>query len=109
VNERDLTELLGRHASRHSDPGAAVGLLHEGSAAIPCHGIADARTGEPVSMQTRFAVCSLTKSMVAIAIIRLAQSGALSLDDPAARHVPELHARAWAERATVRDLQPQRA
>jgi CubicO group peptidase (beta-lactamase class C family) len=104
VNERDLTELLGRHASRHSVPGAAVGILHEGSVAIACHGIADARTGDPVSKQTRFAVGSLTKSMVATAIARLAQSGALSLDDPAARHVPELHASAWAERATVRDL-----
>ncbi|MGN6681531.1 MAG: serine hydrolase domain-containing protein, partial [Streptosporangiaceae bacterium] len=100
----ELTELLERHASRHSVPGAAVGILHEGSAAIACHGIADVRTSEPVTTETRFAVGSLTKSMVATVIARLAQSGALSLEDAAARHVPELRGSRWAERATVRDL-----
>jgi CubicO group peptidase (beta-lactamase class C family) len=42
--------------------------------------------------------------MVATVIARLAEAGRLSLDDPAAAHVPELRGREWAERATLRDL-----
>lgn len=85
-------------------PGAAVALLSEGATATAYCGVADVTTGEPVTPETRFAVGSLTKSMVATVLARLAEDSVLSLDDPAAAHVPELRAAAWAERATVRDL-----
>jgi CubicO group peptidase (beta-lactamase class C family) len=104
VDEGDLTALLGRHAVRYLVPGAAVGVVREGSATTACYGVADVRTGEPVTPETRFGVGSLTKSMVATVIARLAEAGRLSLDDPAAAHVPELRASGWAARATVRDL-----
>jgi CubicO group peptidase (beta-lactamase class C family) len=42
--------------------------------------------------------------MVATVIARLEQQGRLSLGDPVAAHVPELHGSAWARSATVRDL-----
>jgi CubicO group peptidase (beta-lactamase class C family) len=57
-----------------------------------------------VTPDTRFAVGSLAKSMVATAVARLAADGRLSLDDPAAAHVPELGGSSWGERATVCDL-----
>ena len=41
MNEGDLTALLRQHASRHSVPGAAVGVLHEGTATIASCGVAD--------------------------------------------------------------------
>ncbi len=96
--------LLRDHASRHSVPGAAVGILREGAVTTEYYGVADVTTGEPVTSETRFSVGSLTKSMVATVIGRLAQAGRLSLDDPVAVHVPELRASAWAESATLRDL-----
>jgi CubicO group peptidase (beta-lactamase class C family) len=49
-------------------------------------------------------VGSLTKSMVATVIARLANEGLLSLDDAVTAHVPKLRSSAWAERATLRDL-----
>jgi CubicO group peptidase (beta-lactamase class C family) len=104
VDEGALTALLGRHASRHAVPGAAIGILREGAIATAFHGVADARSGEPVGGETRFSVGSLTKSMVATAVARLAEAGRLSLDDPVCWHVPELRTVGWAERATVRDL-----
>jgi CubicO group peptidase (beta-lactamase class C family) len=103
VNEVDLPALLGRHAVRHSVPGAAVGVLRRGVASIACYGAADAATGEPVTPGTRFSAGSLTKSMVATVIARLA-AGRLSLDDLVAVHVPELRGSSWAQRATLRDL-----
>jgi len=104
MNESDLTALLREHASRHSVPGAAIGILREGALTTAYDGVADVTTGEPVTPQTRFSAGSLTKSMVATVIARLAEAGRLSLDDPVAAHVPELRGSGWAERATLRDL-----
>ena len=104
MSEAELTSLLREHASRHLVPGAAIGVLHEGAVTTAYSGIADTKTGEPVTSETRFALGSLTKSMVATVLARLAEAGRLSLDDPAAAHVPELRRSGWAERATVRDL-----
>jgi CubicO group peptidase (beta-lactamase class C family) len=95
---------LAEHASRHSVPGAAVGLLLDDAASTAYVGTADVASGEPVTAATRFAVGSLAKSMVATAVARLAEVGKLALDDPIAVHVPELRASAWAETDTLRDL-----
>jgi len=104
MSELDLRSLLAEHAGRHSVPGAAVGLLRAGEVTAVYYGVADATTGEPVTPETRFAVGSLAKSMVATAVARLVVSGRLSLDDPVATHVPELRDARWARSATVRDL-----
>jgi CubicO group peptidase (beta-lactamase class C family) len=104
VDVADLTALLGHHASRHGVPGAAIGVLREGEITSAYWGVADVRTAEPVTSETRFSVGSLTKSMVATVIARLAEAGRLSLDHLVAVHVPELRGSAWAESSTVRDL-----
>jgi CubicO group peptidase (beta-lactamase class C family) len=104
VNEDDLTALLRHEASAHSVPGAAVGVLQDGAVTIACCGVADVTTGDPVTPETRFSVGSLTKSMVATVVARLAEAGLLSLDDPPVAHLPELGRSGWAERATLRDL-----
>jgi CubicO group peptidase (beta-lactamase class C family) len=104
VDEGDLTALLQQHASRHSVPGAAIGILRDGAATTAYYGVADVRVGDPITPETLFSVGSLTKSMVATVIARLAEAGRLSLDDPVAPYVPELHGSDWANGATVRDL-----
>ena len=104
MSDAELRELLARHAATHRVPGAVVGILRDGIATVACHGIADIRTGEPITAASRFGAGSLTKSMCGTVIVRLAADGRLSLDDPVAVRVPELHGVAWAERATVRDL-----
>ncbi|HUG63680.1 MAG TPA: serine hydrolase domain-containing protein [Gaiellaceae bacterium] len=104
MTEADLTALLREHASRHAVPGAAIGILHDGAVTTAYCGVADVKSGKPVTSETRFSVGSLTKSMVATVIARLAGEGRLSLDDPAAAHVPELRGSGWAARATLRGL-----
>jgi CubicO group peptidase (beta-lactamase class C family) len=104
VNEGELAALLRQHASRHSVPGAAIGILREGATTTAYYGVADATSDEPITAKTRFSVGSLTKSMVATVIARLADEGRLSLDDPVVAHVPELRGSGWAESATLRDL-----
>jgi CubicO group peptidase (beta-lactamase class C family) len=104
VNEGDLPALLRSHASRNSVPGAAIGILRDGAVTTAYYGVTDVTTGEPVTSETRFSVGSLTKSMVGTVIVRLAETGRVSLDDPVVAHVPELPGSGWAERATLRDL-----
>jgi CubicO group peptidase (beta-lactamase class C family) len=90
-------------------PGAAVGILRDGVVTAAYCGVTDVNSGEPVTPETLFSVGSLTKSMVATVIARLAEEGRLSLDDPVAAHVPELRGSGWAQRATVRDLMANRS
>jgi CubicO group peptidase (beta-lactamase class C family) len=104
VDEGDLTALLQQHASQHPVPGAAIGILRHGAATTAYCGVADVRVGEPVTPETLFSVGSLTKSMVATVIARLAAAGRLSLDDPVTAYVPELRRSGWATSTTVRDL-----
>ena len=85
-------------------PGAAIGVLRGGSITTAYHGVTDVTTGEPVTPQTRFSVGSLTKSMVATVVARLAEAYLLSLDDSVAAHVTELRENSWAQNATLRDL-----
>jgi CubicO group peptidase (beta-lactamase class C family) len=104
VSDLDLASLLREHMSTHAVPGAAIGVLRDTAVTVAYSGTADATTGQPVTADTRFAVGSLAKSMVATVIARLAEAGRLSLDDPVATHVPELRGAGWAARATLRDL-----
>jgi CubicO group peptidase (beta-lactamase class C family) len=104
VNEGALAALLREHALRHSVPGAGLGILREGAVTTAYHGVADVSTGEPVTAETRFSAGSLTKSMVATVMARLAQAGRLSLEDRVSDHAPELRDSSWAQRASVRDL-----
>ena len=102
MDERDLTDLLCEQALRHLVPGAGIGILRDGEAVTAYTGVADTATGEPVSLETRFAIGSLC--LVATEPARLAGSGELSLDDPVSANVPELRGAEWAARASVRDL-----
>jgi CubicO group peptidase (beta-lactamase class C family) len=68
------------------------------------YGAADVTTGAAVTPETCFSVGSLTKPMVATVVVRLAQEGLISLEDPVAERVPELRGVGWAERAKLRDL-----
>jgi len=104
VDEGDLKALLREHAGRHSVPGAAIGVLRDGTITTACYGVADIATGEQVTSETRFSAGSLTKSMVATVIARLADEGRIALDDRVAAHVPEVSGSEWARGATLRDL-----
>jgi CubicO group peptidase (beta-lactamase class C family) len=83
--------LLHDQAPRHSVPGAVVGVLREGKVETACFGVA---------ADTRFAIGSLGKSMLATAFAL----GDVPLDDAVTAHVPELRNARWAERITLRGL-----
>lgn len=79
MTDPDLGELLARHASSEGVPGAALGVLRGGLSTVAMYGIEDVRTGAPVGAGSRFSAGSLTKSMVATVVARLAAEGRLGL------------------------------
>ncbi len=69
-------------------PGASVAIIRNGHLSrIDAIGTADS-AGRPVTPDTPFVIGSLSKSLTALAILRLAGSGAIELDAPVARYLP---------------------
>jgi CubicO group peptidase (beta-lactamase class C family) len=52
-------------------------------------GWADVAARREATPATRYAIASITKSFVAVAVMQLRDAGALALDDPVQRHLPE--------------------
>lgn len=85
--------------------GAAVVVLH-GSEVLHArgYGFADHEGRGPAGPETLFNLGSVTKLFTGAALISLAESGALSLDDPLSRWVPEFPNPEQAEAITLRQL-----
>jgi len=96
-------------AERTPVPGLAWGVIVDGelvhSGAV---GVRDVAAGAAAKEDSVFRIASMTKSFTALAILKLRDQGRLSLEDPVARHVPELAALAYPTRdspvLTIRHL-----
>ena len=76
-------------------PGLQFAVVREARLQVLGHfGQADIENPSPVTATTLFQIASLTKAFVAVAVIQLADDGALALTDAVARHLPDLPA-AW--------------
>ncbi|HSM13304.1 MAG TPA: serine hydrolase domain-containing protein [Thermoanaerobaculia bacterium] len=104
----ELTRLAGTRAEL--ERGVAEGLQSGGQIYVARDGevladagFGEARPGEPMQREQAMFWLSSTKPFAALAIARLWEQGALDLDDPVAKHVPEFGA-AGKERVTVLHL-----
>jgi CubicO group peptidase (beta-lactamase class C family) len=88
-----LAAALGEQVDRHGVPGAAAGVLVGGEVHTACVGVTNVEHPLPVTDTTLFQVASITKTFVSTAVLLLAEDGRLSLDDPVAKHLPDLAAR----------------
>ena len=71
-------------------PGMALCVIRRGENLVSRgYGIADLENAVPVSRDSEFAMASITKQLTAAAILRLAESGSLGLDDDISRFVPD--------------------
>lgn len=86
------------------DPGAAI-LLLKGSDIIYERylGQATLEPNTPVDENTFFCIASVSKQFSAVAIMKLAQEGKLSLDDPVSKYFPQFRADFF-KRITLRHL-----
>jgi CubicO group peptidase (beta-lactamase class C family) len=71
-------------------PGLSIALIDDGQLAwAKGFGVADVRTGEPVTPDTIFEAASLTKPVFAYLAMQLVQEGVLKLDVPLVDYLPE--------------------
>ena len=64
-------------------PGGALAIVKDGKLVVARgYGLANVKTQEPVSVETRFSTASISKTITAAAVLRLVDQGKLSLDDP---------------------------
>lgn len=72
-------------------PGAAMAVLRGDKVVLQRSiGMADIAHGAPITPRTRFDLASTSKMFTALAIGMLTDRGALTIDDEARRHIPEL-------------------
>lgn len=69
---------------------AAAIVVNQEAAWTAALGSADQETGRAVHQGTLFRVASISKTLVATAVLQLRDRGILDLDDPAIRYLPEL-------------------
>lgn len=103
---RNLDELKARVAkilASHHVPGVGLALvardrlLWAGGV-----GLADRDAGRPVTADTLFRVGSITKSFVALALVKLSEEGRIDLNAPVSRLAPELRLEnRWAREAPI--------
>lgn len=81
-----------RASARQVRDPAAIAL--DGRIVFESHpGMADLEHGVPVDPETRFGIASVTKMVTAVALLQQVEAGAMALDDPVRRHVPDFPAR----------------
>ena len=84
-------------------PGMAVLVLRDGAVVhAKGYGVADLETGAPITRSTPFRLASVSKAFTCFAILQLAQDGALSIEDPALKYLPELER--FGPEVTIRHL-----
>ncbi len=73
---------------KNHQPGLAIGVVYDGELLWgKGYGYADVDTKQPVTLDTRFRIASISKTFTAVAIMQLRDAGKLSLDDPASKYL----------------------
>lgn len=93
VDEAALSRVdsyLARQREDHGWPGLAAALVADGEVAWSAGYGTAGPDGRPVTPQTPFLLASVSKSLTAVAVMRLVDDGLISLEDPLTAHLPEL-------------------
>ncbi|MFG2630949.1 serine hydrolase domain-containing protein [Streptomyces sp. NPDC048473] len=86
----NLYDLLEKYVGGGSAPGA-VGLVARGDRVeVTAVGSADADGTAPMARDSIFRIASITKPVVAAAVMMLVDDGRIALDDPVGQWLPEL-------------------
>ena len=90
-NLEELKDSIGLILKEHNIPGAGIALVHSDSVIWSGGiGLADIEHDIPVEHNTLFRVGSITKTFVALGIMKLVEDGKLSLQDKLSEIIPEI-------------------
>ncbi|MEV4148069.1 serine hydrolase [Amycolatopsis sp. NPDC049691] len=83
----DVDEYVRAYLDHTGLPGAAVAVTHGGDV-VRVAGYGHDSAGAPITASTPLPIASLSKSMTAFAVLQLAETGRLALDEPVTRYLP---------------------
>ena len=82
-----LQARLEREQSERRLPSVVAGLVRDGE--LEWWGAAGGLDGDRPDLETQYRIGSITKTFVAVALLRLRDEGLLDLDDPVEAHVAD--------------------
>ncbi|MUT66990.1 serine hydrolase [Paenibacillus sp. NEAU-GSW1] len=92
IDEQEIDKLIKQGMKDFHIPGLAIGIVKGGQIiSLKGYGIAD-KGGRAVTPETPFILGSVSKSFTALAIMQLAEQGAVDLDSSVQRYLPWLAA-----------------
>ncbi len=90
AQERPLDDEMRPALAQHGIPGASWAIAHRDRIETGAAGVRDVRTGAPLDTAHRVHVGSVTKTVIAVAVLRLVTLGRIDVDAPVRRYLPEL-------------------
>ena len=88
---KKLGERYQAGVAAHEIPGAVVMIARNGKVVYgEAFGYADQPAGVPMTVDTVFALASMTKPITSVAAMILVEEGRIGLDEPLSRYLPEL-------------------
>ncbi len=103
-----LDERAVQVINQYALSGLAIGVIQDSHLVYAKgFGLADARTGRPVTPDTSFRIASISKTFTAIAVMQLWEQGKVGLDDPVNQHLKSykvLHRDPFAPPVTIRHM-----
>src|SRR5215468_5237546 len=103
----DLECLITEAMDEWKIPGLAIAVVQNGEVTlVKAYGLRDVEAGLPVTTDTQFTICSITKSFTATGLALLVDERRLDWKKPVRDYVPEfrLHDAVATDRVTVIDL-----
>ncbi|MBE8520808.1 beta-lactamase family protein [Amycolatopsis sp. H6(2020)] len=85
---RDIDGYVRAYLDHTGLPGATVAITHHDEV-IRTAGYGHDTAGTPLTAETRLPIASVSKSMTAFAVLQLAETGRLGLDEPVTRYLPD--------------------
>ena len=84
-----LASLVTQKMAEYGVPGVAVGIVKNGQATARGFGVTNVEDPQPVTPDTVFALASISKTVTATAIMRLAEQGKIDLSAPVRKYLPD--------------------
>jgi CubicO group peptidase (beta-lactamase class C family) len=85
-----LDWIVKRNMARDNIPGCAIAVVDRERVIFQQeYGVADSRTKKPVTAEMFFRAGSITKSLTALAVMKLSEQGKIDIERPVTDYVPE--------------------
>jgi len=91
VQDTKLDAVLKAELDRRHILGGAIAIVRKGKIHFAkAYGPTNMETTDPITLNTRFWIGSITKQFTAMAVMMLVEQGRVALDDKASKYLPEL-------------------